>query len=190
MNFKKLIKNFKEKSPKSKSSLLIIIGILGLLLVLLSSFNDSKPKENKSTTEIETLSNSNNDKEYVNSMESRLENILSDMLGGTNVNVMITLESGSRFVYANEVKSDSGTKDYQDQQKMEQSDSNQQTYVIMKNSEGAEQALLITEIMPKIRGVVVVCDSGQSEYVSTAVRTAVQSALDITAEKICIIGRY
>ena len=123
-------------------------------------------------------------------MEARLENVISDMLGGTSVNVMITLESGSRYIYANEIKTDIGVKDDQNSQKTEQSDSNQETYVIMKNSDGAEQPLLITEIMPTVRGVVVVCDSGQTERVSSAVRAAVMSALDIENEKICIIGRY
>lgn len=190
MNIKKNAVKLKEMLPKSKSSLLIIVGIIGLLLVLLSTFSQNRGKiDDEQSSSAKTQTNHSDD-EYVLNLEKRLENIISDMLGGTSVNVMITLESGTRYVYANEVKTDAGTKDDRSSLKTEQSDSNQQTYVVMKDSDGNEQALLVTEIMPVVRGVVIVCESGQTDSVSSAVRTAVQSALDIDAEKICIIGRY
>lgn len=189
MNIKEKAVKLKEILPKSKSSLLIVIGIIGLLLVLVSTFSRNSGGGQDKIPEAKQ-DGSYADGDYVSNLELRLENIISDMLGSTRVNVMITLESGTRYVYANEVKTDAGTKDDRTSLKTEQSDSNQQTYVVMKDSSGNETALLVTEIMPVVRGVVVVCDSGQTEAVSSAVKTAVQSVLNVGAEKICVIGRY
>lgn len=190
MMVKKYFDRLKSVLPKSKSSLLIFLGIIGLLLILLSSIgndnNDSSADtEVKASVEVMTKT-----EDYIEKTEARLESVISDMLGGTRVSVMITLENGVEYVYASEVKTDADVKKDQMSLKTEQSDSNQKKYVVVKDSNGNEQALVVTEKMPVIRGVVIVCDSGQTDRVSLAVKTAVKSALQISDEKICIIGRY
>ncbi len=184
MDIKRIYEKF--KIPRSKSSVLIVLGIVGLLLVLVSTFTD-KPKQQEP---VQTVSQSNyTTSSYLDELEDRLENILSDMLSGTKVSVMVTLNSGVEYVYADELKTGAEIKNDHSAYRTEQSDSNQKTYVIVKDSDGNENALLITEKMPKVRGVVVVCDSGQTETVSTAVKLAVKSVLDVDENNICVIGR-
>ncbi len=187
MEIKKLLDKMHLKTPRSKSSFLVILGIIGLLLLLVSSFTE-KPKNEQVVQEV-LESNVTTTSLYLEELEGRLETILSDMLSNTEVSVMITLNSGIEYIYADELKTGAEIKNDHASYKTEQSDSNQKTYVIVKDSEGNENALLITEKMPTVRGVVVVCDGGQTEKVSYAVKTAVKSVLDIAEEKICVIGR-
>ena len=186
---KKLNLDFLKKMlPKSKTSFLTIVGIVGMLLILVSSMAD-KGENKKSSQENASVTLSENEK-YVDAIENQLESVISDMLGSTDVSVMITLESGSEYVYANEIKTDAGTKKDQSSLKLEQNDSNQQTFVIVKDAQGNEQPLIIKQKMPTVRGVIIVCNSGQASNVSSAIRMAVKSALNVDEDKICIIGRY
>lgn len=188
MNITELKLKLKKILPKSKSSFLILIGIAGLLLLLVSTFG-SKEKASEKNDKSNVSSSKTTTDIYVDELESRLEAILSDMLSNSKVSVMITLDSGIEYVYADEQKTGVEVKNDRLSYKTEQSDSNQNSYVIVKDANGNEKALLVTEIMPKIRGVVIVCESGQTEKVSTAVKTAVKSVLNIDESKICVIGR-
>lgn len=189
MNFKEDFNKLKEKLPKSKSTILIALGLIGMVLILISSFDTGQNKSSeKQAQSIETVLN--NSDRYTENLESRLENVISDMLGGGEVTVMITLESGTEYIYADEIKTDADITKDQSAHKTQESDSNHKTYVIVKDSDGNEQPLVITEKMPVIRGVVIVCDNGQTSQVATAVRFAVKSALNVDDSKICVIGRH
>ncbi len=187
MEIKERLSKLKEKLPKSKSSFLIAIGIFGLLLLLISSFDFSS---NQPPTEAQSVAaKADSSADYTDRLEQKLEELIGDMLGGTKVTVMITLESGTEYIYADEVKTDADITKDQSALKTQQSDSNHKTYITVKDADGNERPLIVTEKMPVIRGVVVVCESGETGAVSSAVRLAVKSALNVDENKICIIGR-
>ena len=190
MKFSEKIKNIILSAPVSKSGFLVIVGIIGLLLVLISTFRRSETSKTEITSADGSSYGGMTTDEYTSSTEKKLESVISDMLGGSKVSVMITLESGVERIYADEYKTDAETKKDQSAKKSEQNDSNQKNYVVMKDKDGNEHALMVTEKMPAIRGVIIVCDSGQTDSVSNAVKMAVRSALNISDYKICIIGRY
>ena len=189
MDLKESFGKFKAKLPKSKSGFLIAVGLLGLVLILISSFDFGK-KGSTPTGVPKVSSDTAVTTDYTSSLESKLERVISDMLGNTEVTVMITLDSGTEYVYADEIKTNADVTKDQSALKTQQSDSNQKSYVIVKDSDGNERPLVITEKMPVIRGVVIVCDSGETPSVASAVRLAVRSALNVDEDKICIIGRY
>ena len=60
----------------------------------------------------------------------------------------------------------------------------EEKYVIVNNGNGA-QPVLIAEISPRIRGVVIVCSG--SESAKSAIQSAVTTALDIPSMKVCVI---
>ncbi len=188
MDIKEKLGRLKEKLPKSKSSFLIVIGIFGLLLLLVSSFDFTNGETPKVAEQV-IAANSNSTADYTDRLENKLEELIADMLGDTKVTVMITLESGTEYVYADEVKTDADVTRDQSALKTQQSDSNHKTYITVKDADGNERPLIVTEKMPVIRGVVVVCESGETGAVSSAVRLAVKSALNVDENKICIIGR-
>ncbi len=189
MDFKSTIEALKQKLPKSKSSILLILGIFGLVLILISSFDVSESGAKEQPTS--TVSNEAvGSADYVLQVEEKLENVISDMLGRSEVTVMVTLESGTEYVYADEIKTDADVTKDQSALKTQHSDSNQKTYIVVKDSEGNEHPLIVTEKMPTVRGVVVVCEGGETTSVASAVRLAVRSALNVSDDKICIIGRH
>lgn len=189
MELKEKIASIKVKLPKSKSGFLIAIGIVGLLLILISSFDftgEEKQTKGQPTVAVSTDAST----QYTESVEKKLETIISDMLGKTSVKVMVTLESGKEYVYADEIKTDADITRDQSALKTQQSDKNQKSYIVIKDADGNEKPLVITEKMPTVRGVVVVCEGGETPEVASAVRLAVKSALNVGEDKICVIGRH
>lgn len=186
MKFTKMIDHIKLKLPKSKGTFLVVLGIIGMLLILLSSF-DIGGKTFTQNSAVETAAPV---KDYSVVLEEKIEGLISDMLGGTEVTAMVTLESSVEYVYADEVKTDADVTRDQTALKTQQSDSNHKTYVVIKDSEGNEHPVVITEKMPEIKGVVVVCVGGEKTNVASAVRLAVRSALDLAEDKICVMGRH
>lgn len=186
-DYKALFEKLKNLPQKTKMNIAMIAGIIGLGIIFISSLlpdaKKSSPKIN--TDELDVIT-----EKYSNSLEQKLEGVISDMLGGSKVQVMVTLEGSAEYVYASEHKTDVELTDDKDSQKVQQNDSNQKNLVVMTDADGNEKALVVYTKMPEIRGVVVVCDSGQTDAVSSAVRLAVRSALGIDNDKICIIGRY
>lgn len=189
MDLKEKLKIYKDKLPKSKSGFLIVVGLIGLVLILISSL-DFNNKEPSGEPLKETALNADTDSSYTQTLETKLEAVISDMLGGSEVTVMITLESGTEYIYADEIKTNADVTKDQSAMKTQESDSNHKTYIIVKDSQGNEKPLIVTEKMPVIRGVVIVCESGQTSSVAAAVRLAVKSALNVDDSKICIIGRH
>lgn len=186
-DYKMILEKLKNLPQRTKTNIIIAVGVLGLLIILLSSFlpDSDKKAAVPSSNQLDVIA-----EEYSLSVEKKLESIISDMLGGSKVQVMVTLEGSAEYVYASEYKTDVEMTDDKDSQKVQQNDSDQKNYVVMTDSEGNEKALIVYTKMPEIKGVVVVCDSGQTDAVSSAVRLAVRSALGIDNDKICIIGRY
>ena len=49
--------------------------------------------------------------------------------------------------------------------------------------------MLVTVEMPEVRGVAIVCDGGDNEYIAEKIQNAVTAALDITSKRVYICGR-
>ena len=42
--------------------------------------------------------------------------------------------------------------------------------------------------MPNIKGVVIGCENGQNEVISSVVKNLVTTALDVNDDKVCVVG--
>jgi len=181
------VKELKEKLSGHLGQIVFVAGIIGIVLLFLSSLIGGESTSGK--TEVTTPDAT---EQYVQNMENDLANIVSQLLGDKNVSVMITLKSGIQYIYADENKTNTGLtedKSGSDSLKTEQSDANEQTYIIVKDGDGNEQPLLITEVMPQVKGVVVICSGGDDKNVQQTVQNAVVTVLDISESKVCVIGR-
>ena len=170
---KKLIKN-----PK----ILVALGICGIILIFLSSFIPSG-SDKKDTA----VKNADCDAEqYRDMLENDVKNIVTGITGDKNPTVVITLESGVRYCYASADETDTssskgGTND-------QSSESKKQSYITVKTADGGEQALTVTEIMPQVRGVAVICLGGNDEQIAEKIEKAVTAALNITTKRVYISG--
>ncbi len=174
--------NEKIKNLIKNPKVLIVVGITGIMLIFLSSFFPSDTSgENTSA-----IPSGYNAEEYRINLEDNVKSIVTGITGDKSPTVVITLESGIRYSYASAAETDtsSSTGSSSDQS----SESKKQSYITVKNSDGGEQALIITEIMPDVRGVAIICSGGNDETIAEKIENAVTSALNITSKRVYISG--
>ena len=174
--------NEKVKKIIENPKYLVIIGVCGIALIFISSLftgesDDDNTPNNASTYTVE---------QYQKELQSNIENIVKGITGDDNPTVVITLESGIRYSYASadETDTSSATGSTSDQS----SESKKQSYITVKTADGGEQALIVTEIMPQIRGVAIICKGGNIEQTAEKIKNAVTAALNITSKRVYISG--
>ena len=72
--------------------------------------------------------------------------------------------------------------------KMEQKDNNESKIVILEQN-GTSKALIETKIEPQIKGVVVVCEGGDSAVVKERIVEAVTTVLGIKSNQVCVVPK-
>jgi len=176
-----------ENDGKGKNKLLLFLGLGGILLIFLSSMLPKGISNSKKNVAVNSMSA----EQYAGALENKIETIVSSIVGSNKVKVLITLESGIEYVYANEVKYNSDSVDENspdNKNKYQSKDSGEEKYVIINLPGGGEGALTVTELSPKIRGVVVACMGGDDELTAESVTSAVATALGIHRARVCVIG--
>ncbi len=169
----------KLRSPK----ILIIGGVLGILLIFLSSFSGKESSSQKAKTQNGALSV----EQYRKQLEEDICDMVKDITGSRKVTVVVTLESGIRYSYADTKEETASDKT---EKEVKSSDTElKESYITVKTGDGGEQALLITEQMPEIRGVAIVCEGGDNEFINEKIENTVTAALNITSKRVYICGR-
>ncbi len=165
------------RTEKGKKGL-IICGIAGILLIALPEFIPKK--DTVKTTDTSAM-------EFVQQMEERLGEIVGSIEGAGECRIMVTLENGVEYVYATEQKNTSDRQEDTDENynKTIQRDDNEETVIIIDSGDGRE-GLLVTEIQPTVKGVVVVCQGADREEVRERIVQAVTVALNISSKRVCV----
>lgn len=163
---KKILKRIKNDK---KVIFIIILGITGMLLIMLSeSGGESTQAKARSESKQIILS----EKELAEDVEQFVESIK----GAGKAKVILTFESFEETVYAvdkdENVSSDGET------------DSSGQ-YVIIDNG-SAEDGLKLKILSPKIRGVAVICKGGSSPVIKEQITTALSALFDISTNRISV----
>jgi len=155
------------------------------LLLLSSLFSGDKQHEEENKDTCSALIS-----DYCNKQEQRLESILSNIEGVGKAHVMLTLENGIEYRYAADEKtSDDSVFTYADGNsnpaKVQQSENSEQNYILIGSS-GDKKPLVVTEISPRVKGVVVVCEGGEKPIIIKRVTDAVTTALGINSLQVCV----
>ena len=58
--------------------------------------------------------------------------------------------------------------------------------VIIVDTENGRQGLLVTEIQPTVKGVVVVCRGGDQPIVQERIVSTITTALNISSKRVCV----
>lgn len=165
----------KIKPFLQKYGLLIALGVLGVLLILLTSGNSSD------TTAIQ--SGQDFCQEYVKELESKLSNIVCDVAGVNDCKVMITLKTGVEYVYATDESANTDV-NTQGGDKKEQSE---EKVTIVTDKQVGEKAVIVTERYPQINGVSIICHVADSPTLTLAVKNVAATALGIDSGRVCVI---
>ena len=177
-------KSFIEFLRNKKSAAILFIGLLGIALIFISG-TFSETKEPQPEIEEETAVTAD---DYRKQLEQELSEIISYIDGAGEVKILITMETGTEDVYAVEKKTEEKTSQSaeDDSGSSEGEYKEENKYVTVKRKDGSEDAVLRKQIMPKIRGVLVVCDGGGNSVVKEKITQAVSGALNISGGKVFV----
>lgn len=159
-----------------KIVMLVIIFIVCSLLFLNATKSDGTSTND--TTNIESKYQTT--LEYTNILESKLEEVLSQIKGAGNVKVMITLDGSPELVYAG----DTSEKTSSSQSGTTTTSSSSPIIIDTKNG---STPLVLTEKLPKVKGVIVVSTGAQDISIKLDILNSVSTLLDISTDKINVL---
>lgn len=161
-----LKKMFNSKQLKTK--VLVIAGVIGVILILLSEISFDSPNKNTEITHGDYVA-------YLNNLDDELTDIISKINGVGACEVMITLKNTSEGVYAQntEISTD------------DSSSSENNEYVIY-NGENGDGPILLKENLPEIEGVAVVCSGGDNVAVREQIIKCVSALFNISSNRISV----
>ncbi|MBR6533009.1 MAG: hypothetical protein IKT44_01085 [Clostridia bacterium] len=170
---------YKEKLKNPK--LLIIIGIAGILLIFLSGLGgkEETPAKTQTVTGITA-------EEYREKLQKDIKQIVKGITGSNKITVVVTLESGMKYKYAD--ITEGASTDKTEDNTTSSSSELKQGYITVKTADGGEEALLVTTQMPEVRGVAIVCLGGDNEVIAEKIKNTVTAALNITSQRVHIAG--
>ncbi len=171
--YKDKVINFAERIKNDKKLLIIVSAVLvGIILIVISFAADTEKKENADTaTEMSVF----NEADYTAQLENKLSEMIALINGAGRTRVIVTLECDYETVYA---KDGSLSKD--------DSSTDEDSEYIIIDSEKTQSGLLLKTVTPKVRGVAVVCEGGDSQYVRNAVTEMLSAVLDIGINRISV----
>lgn len=177
------MEKWKDWIKQGKNSRIVfLLGIAGVGLIFFSGILEKKEGTNSPELTVgETVTVSAD--AYTAALEKRMDAVLESISGVGKVEVMITLESGTEYLYAQEIRSSS---DYSHREgDLEERSEQESSYLLVEGKNGKE-ALVLQEIQPRIKGVVVVCQGGKNSDVRQSVTQAVTVALNITSSRVYV----
>lgn len=151
---------------------LLWIGLVGILLIALPEILPSRNKgeESSSVTVEET--------QIEWALEQRITDLLRQVKGVGACRVMVTLESGTRLVYAADSVASTGA---------DGATSFSEQYLTVDTDRGPV-GLPLTRIQPVVKGVAVVCDGGADSRVRQQVIQLVATAFHISERRVCVVN--
>ena len=162
---------------------IVLIGMIGILLILLSEILPQSTK-----TPQDAVSVSIDNETFCRQTEEKIYNLVSSIQGVGEAQVWVTLESGAEYVYLQEeIRNTDTTKDYDSEgvKTLREKDNSEQKYILV-NKNGEEQPLLQKQLEPTVQGVVIVCEGAGSAQVNEQLVNAVTCALGISSNRVYV----
>ena len=158
---------------KNKKLLIIAVATVVGILLLLAGGGADKTKE-QSTPEIDATEQL---EQYREALRRDIVRLCEQVGGVSDVTVAVSLECGFEYVYATDSKSDSDAYGSQMQIKY-----------ITVGSGSSESAVYITEKLPRIGGIGVVCRGGSDPVIIKRLTSLLCAAYNIGSNKIYVTG--
>lgn len=177
---------FKELVIKIKKikHIEIIIGVVAVILMIIIYTSVSTGSSNKATQKESKQSTTSN--EAVIDLEKRLSTVLANIEGVGKTEVMITYKSTTEKITANTTTTNNNTSSTTSGN-TNNSTSITQAPVIVTNN-GKSEPYITKEILPEVKGVVIVAEGADNPVTKLAIMRAVQTALQINASSIEIFA--
>lgn len=155
----------------------VILAIYGSTLI--GGDKDPAPKEDavESAESVDASTNADN--------EARLKKVLEAIDGAGRVEVMITYESGPEMVPAmNQSTTTQESEEFTGTDTVRQSRTTDESQNPVIASGQEDDLLVLKEVEPEVRGVVVVAEGASDIQVQLNLQRAVQTVLNVPADKV------
>ena len=162
MSLEEWKKRWNETGKKVAPVLLVLVVGMALLMV---------PEQD--TYEMEQSSLPQNQEFDLERFEEKLEDVLSKVEGAGPTQVVLTLDTGSRAILA------------QDQRRSQDGEESHQIVTIGRGS-GEQEVVMLQTVSPKFRGAVIVCPGGEEPQVRLSLLQAVTALTGLGADRIAI----
>ena len=186
--------NFMQRLLQNDNArkIIVVVGVVAILVIFLSSFFGGNKKQ---TTNTETVQQTSASAQSVDDFKTQTEQSLTNLINGIEGVGKCQCVGHHRKKVQNkcmQLKKKTSTQTQQDKNtssttKNQSNNSNETKYLVIKNSDGTQQPIAVTEVQPIVKGVVVVCDGGDNPLIQQKVIQAVTTALDITSTRVCVI---
>ncbi len=186
----KFLKKFKwfEKLKKIKhiEIYLVVFLAVAVLLIWFANFGGSK----KSSQSTETVSSTSSTSQYAQELESRLEKALCGISGAGKVKVMITFEGATEIVLAKQTdeKKSQTTNSTSSGGTNKTETTTVSTEPVLINENGSTTPIVLKEILPNVKGVIVVAQGADNIRVKLDLLKAVQALLSVNSSQVEIFA--
>lgn len=195
MKLKEINNLLKElMSKKYIANIIVLLAIAIIALIFTSDFlvKDSSTKDNVKKTSGDTFVQEDNIfKTEESIVEGRLKQILEKIKGTGEVEVMVTFDMGSEIIPASntvETKDSSEEEDASGGIRTVKSQNLTENIVISNDNSGSKP-LVLKEIKPQIRGVIVVAEGADNIEVKMQLYDAVKTVLQVSGDRVQIYTR-
>lgn len=199
------LKDSQNKKP-TKLGYLVIVGLLGALLLLVSGlFTEQKEPDRQNTQQTqnstateteETFAKKENDAsasttDLEAAYEQDLVGLLEKIKGVSEVEVMVNLNSTHQKIYEKNLIIGQQTSEETDQNGGERvvEDENEEQQVVLVRQGDQEVPLLVETRKPEVRGVLVVAKGAEQATVQEWVVQAVSRVLDVPTHRISVMPK-
>lgn len=175
----KYIEDVKSKIRQNrKLFLIVVIGIVGMLMILISELFESENsvREDTAVSDDQIVTGDT----YKEKTEKELLSIISKIDGIGATDLLVTVDGTTEYIYAEEL----------DTSHDENGDDQREGYnnkIVIIDENGVQRPLIKKIIEPKVTGVLVVCSSGDRYEIINKVQKAVSTALNIPASSVCVV---
>ncbi len=177
-----MFKNLNEKDKKKIYSLLSLAVICGIALLAISGLEKKETaSKDESTNKVNQIDISS--EESKDSLEEKLKNILSQIEGAGELDVMITYESSEEIQPAFNTNTTTEKTKEVDQQGGERTVTTSSENKTMITSSSSDPIVIKTN-QPKINGVIVVASGAKDPTVKGTLYSAVQTALQVQGHQV------
>ncbi len=200
LQLSKIIEYFKyiinTKNKKKSIENAVIIATIGVIVIIAGSTFLGGSKKEEAVQPLVTAGNNDNGIIASSSgntdIEYEIEKVLSQIVGAGRVTIMITYSSGKEIVPVTDTKktgnvtlekdNGGGTRDV--------NESNFESSVVYEDGhDGTKKAVIAKELLPQVKGVVVVADGAGDIGVRDNLLNAVQVLVDIPIHRIKVFQR-
>lgn len=182
---------------------LILLGLLGVSFMLLNSFVNIKPLDEKpisgGTPDPASMQafagKSANERggfqDYEETYQAAMRDILQKVVGVGDVEVLVTIDSTEETVVHSNAKDAQQITNEKDQNGSTRhiTEITRSGEVVLYTASGGQTPIVLKKIKPRIRGVVVVAKGAENLTVKQMIVEAVSRGLDVPAHRISVLPR-